>query len=109
MKQCEIVEQLIHADKEYAKQDVEYHKMIAEASGNQVIVNLIPIIHSSVLINIDLTNNELKEHTCRYHRMVAEAISRGDVQGARYAMMMHVNQNREAVMEKYGIEKRRRY
>ncbi|MDR3259919.1 MAG: FadR family transcriptional regulator [Fusobacteriaceae bacterium] len=107
LNQCDIVEKLIEEKQNHDKADADFHKSIAIASGNLVTANLIPIIHTSVSINIDLTKNELTDQTCRYHRIIAESISKGDVQEARYAMIMHINFNREALAERYKIDKRK--
>ena len=59
---------------------------------------LVPVIHSSSSLNIDLTHNELRENTVRYHRALAEALRRRDPLGARYAMVQHLAENRRYIL-----------
>ena len=79
MEQCMKVEKMIENNENYGEEDVLFHRYLAEASGNQIIEKLIPIITSSVVTNIDLTNNELVQSTRISHREVAEAIMRRDI------------------------------
>lgn len=97
VEQCDKVERLILDGKDYGKEDVLLHRYIAEASKNQIIGNLVSIIHSSVPLSIGLTNNELKENTIIYHREVVKALQNRDPQGARYAMISHLGENRRYV------------
>ncbi|MEG0377907.1 MAG: FadR/GntR family transcriptional regulator [Eubacterium sp.] len=96
--QCDKVEGLIRAGEDYSREDVIFHKIIAEATGNRVIKNLVPIIHSSVRQMIDLTRNRLKEGTIRYHREVVNAIKNRDSIGAKSSMTAHLSQNRIEAM-----------
>jgi DNA-binding FadR family transcriptional regulator len=93
--QCKRVQDLIEGEKPYQQSDVEFHRCIAEASHNQVVSTLIPVIHSSASLNIDLTRNELKQNTIRCHREIADAIRRRDPKSARYAMFLHLTANRQ--------------
>lgn len=101
--QCKKVEDVILANKDHREEDIQLHQLIATASGNKVISNLIPIIHSSVGKSIEVTTNTLRENARIYHRKIVEAIKSGDAQGARYAMIMHLNANREYIIEKNKI------
>lgn len=98
--QCAAVEKTIAANEDYSKEDIRLHQLIAEASGNKVIGNLAPIIHSSVEKSIIVTTNALMESTLVYHRKIVEAIKSGDIQSARYAMITHLNINREYIVQK---------
>lgn len=96
--QCDKVEKLILSERDYRREDVALHRLIAQASQNQVITTLVPVIHSSATLNIDLTRNELKENTIRYHRELIRAIRRRDPQGARFAMIQHLAENRRYIL-----------
>lgn len=48
LAQCSLVEQLIKENKKYEDEDITLHTMIAEASGNRILVNLSYILHTSV-------------------------------------------------------------
>jgi DNA-binding FadR family transcriptional regulator len=94
-QQCNTVQELIEKEEPYQQADVEFHRRIAQASHNQVVSTLVPVIHSSATLNIDLTKNSLKGDTIRYHRALANAISSHDPYGARYAMILHLATNRQ--------------
>ena len=102
--QMHIVEDLINKDLDHSEADMKFHYLIAEASGNVVIRNLIPIIHSSIEKSIKVTNNSLRENAKIYHRKIVEAIKSGDIQGSRFSMMTHLNANREYIIQKHKEE-----
>ncbi|WP_338623556.1 FadR/GntR family transcriptional regulator [Selenomonas sp. TAMA-11512] len=91
---CTVVEQLIDAGKPYDEEDLAFHSSIAKASGNLVVVNLVPIIYTSIRSSILATSNSLSKETRIYHRKCMEAIKAHDMAGARYAMLMHLIINR---------------
>ena len=95
--QCAKVERFIRGERPYQQEDVEFHRCIALASHNQVVGTLVPVIHSTARLNIDLTRNELKENTLRCHRELVNAIRRHDPQGARYTMILHLAENRRYI------------
>lgn len=97
-KQCDVVEKLIMEDKDYQEADVIFHQKIAECSGNKVVDRLIPVINSSVALNIVGTKDQYKNFTIHEHRAIAEAIERGDHNGAKFAMITHLNTSRKEVM-----------
>lgn len=97
--QCAKTERFIRGARPYQQEDLEFHRCIALASHNQVVGTLVPVIHSSASLNIDLTRNELKENTIRSHRELANAIRDRDPQGARYAMILHLAENRRYLQE----------
>lgn len=103
LDQCEIVEKLILQNKDYREADALFHQRIAECTGNKVIGNLIPVINSSVALNIGGTKDQYKMCTINEHKNIAEAIKRGDSLGAKYAMISHLNTTRN------GIIKSKRY
>lgn len=98
------VEQLILQEKNYLLEDVSFHKLIAEASDNLVVSTLIPVIHRSVNLSIDLTNNALNKNTIKYHGQLLSAIKRHDAVSARYSMILHLAENLNYLKYKfYGI------
>lgn len=97
--QCEKVTKLILEQKPYHEEDVLFHRYIAQGSKNQVVNTLVPVIYSSTSLNIGLTRNELRENTMQYHRDLVFAIRRRDPQGARYAMICHLAENRHFIAE----------
>ena len=57
---CDEIEDLILKGEPYMEKDIEFHTAIAKSSKNLVVVNLIPIINSSITIFIDITNQKLR-------------------------------------------------
>ncbi len=101
-EQCRVVEELILAGEDYGQEDVRFHKLLAQCSGNAVVGNLVPIINSSVYASIDLTRNINSRDTVREHRSVVDAIRRRDGFGARWAMAVHLNTSRESILRGRG-------
>ncbi len=99
-EQCDKVEVAIKSNQYYADKDILFHKYICEASGNRVINQIIPIVHSSIHDSIDMTNNKMIDNTIFYHRKIFEAIKRRDPISARYAMINHLSVNRQAILDK---------
>ena len=75
---------------------------IAQCSKNKVIEKLVPIIQSAVITFVNLTHRQLKDETIDTHRAITDAILNGDSAGAKYAMIMHLNYNRQMILKKTG-------
>lgn len=99
-RSCLAVETLIGQREPYDEEDLSFHSAIAKASGNQVVVNLIPIIYTSIRSSIIATANALHRETLLYHRQCMEAIKTHDMAGAKYAMLMHLIINRNHMCAK---------
>ena len=80
--------------------EVEFHTYIARCSKNKVIEKLVPIIQSAVITFVNLTHRQLKDETIDTHRAITDAILNGDSAGAKYAMIMHLNYNRQMILKK---------
>lgn len=105
---CDEVEQLIKEGKDYHQEDTNFHAAIAKASGNSVIHKIIQVIHSSIKKNIFMTDNGLCQDTVNYHRRIAESIEHGDISGARYAMINHLDVQRQFLIDNYKYKLNRR-
>ncbi|MRM86896.1 FadR family transcriptional regulator [Faecalicatena contorta] len=99
LEQCQKVEDLIKANMPYRQEDVLFHQRVAECSGNRVVVKLIPVITSSVQLNIGVTRDRYKAQTVTEHRAIAEAIVNHDVYKAKYSMVSHLNILRTGILE----------
>ena len=104
VRQCDKVESLIRAQKDHTQEDIKLHRYIAKCSKNQVVENLIPIINSSVFVFVNVTDSQLLEETIETHREIVDCIKRRDVEGAKYAMIMHLNHNRRVISKKYNAQ-----
>ena len=86
---------LICAGEDYQDADTKFHEQIAKCSGNAVLVNLIPIISSSVYVSTTISDMDFRQTSIRYHQMITEAICRKDFLGAQNAMLAHLNASRD--------------
>ena len=105
---CEEVEQLIEQGEDYHKADAGFHIAIAKASGNGVIHKITQVIHSSIKKNIFMTDNILCKDTVIFHRRITDCIENGDINGARYAMINHLDAQRQFLIENYKYQLNRR-
>ena len=105
---CEEVEQLIEQGEDYHKADAGFHIAIAKASGNGVIHKITQVIHSSIKKNIFMTDNILCKDTVIFHRRITNCIENGDINGARYAMINHLDAQRQFLIENYKYQLNRR-
>lgn len=96
-RQCRQVEDLITENKSYIKVDALFHQKVAECSGNRIIGKMMPIITSSIQLNVGGTREQFKKKTIEEHRIIAEAIANRDPRGAKYAMIAHLNTTRSGV------------
>ncbi len=94
---CKAVEEKIQRQEEFITEDIEFHEIIARSSKNQVVPNVIPVIHSAIKEQIKATNAKLTEKTIVTHRAIAEAIAQRDYEGAREAMKEHLRYNQEHI------------
>lgn len=88
------VAELFSADEDHSDVDVEFHKKIAEASGNLVAPGIVGIIATSIPLFVDYSGRSLREETISTHRRVVEAIAAQDGSAARRAMQEHIEFNR---------------
>lgn len=94
---CDKVERAIKNDERYLEDDIAFHTCVAECSKNKVVEQLIPIIDTAVMLNVNVTHKRLIRETIETHRAVLEAIEEQDSIGARTAMTMHLTYNRNLI------------
>lgn len=102
LKLCDEVEELFLAGQNHLKKDIEFHTHIAKCSKNKVTEVLMPVIYSAVYAFTDVANSKLRDETISTHRAITESIINGDSIGARNAMIMHLNYNRQMIL---GLKK----
>ncbi len=90
---CQALEDNMAAGRSWTEEDVAFHEAIARASDNQVVSNIIPIIHSAVKIFAELYGKPLSRTTIESHRELVTAISAHDAEGAARAMTEHLQRN----------------
>lgn len=99
---CAETEAAIRRGEDHTKWDIEFHRAIALSSKNLVVPRLIPIIHRSIEVFIELTDRALLEETVRSHREIVRAIRDRDPVGARDAMYLHLVCNRRVILKSEG-------
>jgi len=105
-RQCKIVENLISQKQPYEEEDIQLHKLISEASGNKILINLSYILHMSVKKTIIATSDALRDsNTFIYHRKTIDAIINKDPVSAYNSMMVHVCGLREFIAGKISEKK----
>lgn len=97
---CEETVRLIEAGLDYSEADAQFHRYLAECSGNAVLPNLIPVITSSITVGIRATKDEYRKRTALEHRQIVDAIERRDSVGAKSSMVAHLNTSRYSLMRK---------
>lgn len=95
---CDKVEESINKGQNHLDFDIKFHSAIARYSQNKVIENLIPLINSSVSTLIDVTNRRLLKETIYSHRLISDAIISSDELGAKNAMIIHLDYNRQFIL-----------
>ena len=95
---CDAVEALCLKGENHLEKDVAFHEYIAKTSGNHVVETLIPLIAKAVVAFGELTDRALIRETIETHRAISDAITNNDPNGARYAMIMHLNYNRQKIL-----------
>ncbi|MEW6521981.1 MAG: FCD domain-containing protein [Bacillota bacterium] len=74
------------------EQDVRFHRLVARASGNRVLMAAVDLIHQDGLLSpvLDYIRKWVKSTIAADHRQVLLAISRRDAQAAERAMEAHI-------------------
>lgn len=96
---CDAVAALINQKEYYGDKDIEFHTKIASCSGNLVVPRLIPIINSAIASYMDMTNSALAGRAAITHQEIADSIRRHDADGARNAMMQHLKDNYDTLLQ----------
>lgn len=99
ISQCDKVEELIRKGQSHMEEDIVLHRMIASCSGNVVVEKLVPVINSSIAVFVNITSGKLRQETIETHREIVDAIARGDGDGAKCSMNMHLLYNRRAIQK----------
>ena len=94
---CTEVEFAIGKGTSYADEDIRLHELIAKATRNQVVENIIPIIHSAVELFVELRDEELMHSTLISHRAIVEAIKEKDPGKAESEMKCHLENNKTSI------------
>jgi len=79
---------------EFLRLDRAFHEMVARASKNRALLQVIRNVHHFLSHNWHITTITAEElpHLTDLHRAVADAIERGDAADARHAMEAHLSE-----------------
>ncbi|MCL6415107.1 FadR family transcriptional regulator [Aestuariirhabdus sp. Z084] len=84
--------------------DYNFHMAIAKATGNEFYVNILSLLHTSMVSGIRVALKITKggtqkrmEQVCREHRAIFDAIATGDAEAADLAMRYHIHSARTRV------------
>ncbi len=90
-----------------ARADFEFHRAVAEASGNELFPELLGMLHEtiqqSMAVALSLTRGGSKERARRVaeeHEAIVEAIQRSDAEAAGLAMRYHLHRSRQRVTDR---------
>lgn len=100
---CDEMEVLTSKNMDRRVPDIRFHVGVAEASGNLVAPNLIPIIDKAVELFVHYTRRERAPETVATHREILEGLKRRDPEWARDMMSMHLAFNRQE-LRKIALE-----
>jgi GntR family transcriptional repressor for pyruvate dehydrogenase complex len=72
--------------------DLDFHRLIAELSGNQHLQQLMWSFDSEIgrAVQLPFAETDRIHDVLREHRAIAAAVSLGDAEGARTAMQNHL-------------------
>lgn len=90
------MQQIVDEGKISMSVELEFHRSIAQASKNAVIMRIIPIIMDSIIRTYDSARRTSRDHgaALEEHYAIFEAIRRGDPAGAENAMRNHLERSR---------------
>lgn len=93
------MEELYYQEKNSAELDLEFHTLIAKASGNDVLYRVVPIINESIMKGYGetLNNKESFKRAFKSHVNIYHAIKNKDFLAARYEAEKHIRQALEDI------------
>jgi GntR family transcriptional regulator, transcriptional repressor for pyruvate dehydrogenase complex len=90
-----------------ARADFEFHRAVADASGNPLFVDLLEMLNETIehamTVALSITRAGSKERARRVieeHESIAEAIARSDADAASLAMRYHLYRSRQRVTDR---------
>lgn len=87
--------------------DLAFHNTIAEATQNNILFRIIPIINDSIHAGYTETYNLIGsfEKATKFHREIFDAIRDGKAQEAKNAMKYHLMQSMDDILLKRKLQK----
>lgn len=86
-------------DEELARLDTEFHETLAQAAGNESLLQQLRAINERLMLFriIDFGKTDRAERTCHQHLAILKSITAKDAAGARLAMRRNIEEGRNNV------------
>nr|WP_205600965.1 GntR family transcriptional regulator [Halomonas socia] len=98
-RMCELEsEQTKRSYSKFARFDAEFHAIIAEASGNSLIVDTLGRLLTHTHLFRSRRHSAVTREAVSEHSTLLNAMLRGDAAGAKWAMAEHINHSRERIV-----------
>lgn len=97
---CLEIKKAMEAGEDYVEHDTKLHCYIGQCCGNTVLQNLVMIIGDAARISVGVTKDKYRDVAFTEHWAIVRAIERRDVDGARYAMLSHLNTARDDLAQR---------
>ena len=94
------IEFLILTGADYSSADVRFHCKLAEVTENSLLQVILPEITRGIRLFISSAEDTPMEISAQVHKEIALMIYKGDPDGAREAMIRHLEFNRDILAEK---------
>jgi GntR family transcriptional regulator, transcriptional repressor for pyruvate dehydrogenase complex len=91
---CDEVMRLATKNEEYIHLDTELHVSIAKSTGNLIMPNIIPVINKGIELYNQFPRHSELISALSVHQEIIDAISKHDENGARNAMLKHLQYNK---------------
>ena len=92
---------------EFARADLEFHLVLAKATGNPVIIKVNNVLRSILEVSMENIVSTLgMEDGLHYHRLIIEAIRARDAQAAESIMQEHVDRTIVRLKAEAGLTAR---
>jgi GntR family transcriptional regulator, transcriptional repressor for pyruvate dehydrogenase complex len=104
-----ITADLVNDPAKFSLENVRFHRLISEATGNAVIVAVSAALSElffNETVNINYSESALRA-TVRAHTRIVRALTEGDAEAARAAMMKHVSGYDEYLSQTEQLRRRR--
>lgn len=92
LKSAEAMQRKVKAGMPFLKEDIEFHDLIAKASRNEILINMIHMVGDVLLDSRRHTMRipGMHEKASSYHYLIAQAIVQHNPQQARELMKLHL-------------------
>lgn len=94
-KYCQRVVDMSLPEEEHQAADQAFHECIARCTHNRVVCNLMPIITHSIQVFAVISERTIRMKTRISHQQMCDSICAHDAEGARDAVIAHLEANRE--------------